>query len=66
MTTLYRTEIRLILRLLCAERDNADAMRNRPGQAYQALWNLEYDNTTAICEKLEAILNSNVKRIEVR
>jgi hypothetical protein len=63
MVKLYRNEIRWILNMVIADRDNSKALKDCPGQLYAALHNLEYEKMAALAEKLEKILESNAKRI---
>lgn len=66
MVTLTKTEIRWILNLVVANRDNSKALKDRPGQKYAALHKLEYENMASLAEKLEAVIKSKNKRIAVR
>lgn len=65
MTTLTRTEIRWILNLVVSSRENNKTLIDVPGQQYAPLHELKYENMDSLADKLERVLETNAKRIEV-
>ncbi len=63
---LTKAEIKWMLGMVADERDNSKNLMDRPGQCYAALHRLNYENMAVLAEKLEAILENDVKRITVR
>ena len=66
MTTISRTELRWLLNMVTKSRENSKALKDHPGQLYAALHKLEYENMASLAAKLEAVINSDNKRIAVR
>lgn len=66
MTKLTRSEIRMIMTLVASNRDNSDACRQNPNNIYRSLHEREYENMNHIYETLQAILDSDAKRITIQ
>jgi len=64
--TLTKTEIRWIINLVEKKRENCKELMNVPSKTVAALQQLEYENMTALTEKLEAVITSDNKRIAVK
>ena len=63
---LYRQEIRWVLNMVKQNRDESEALKDRPGQKYAALHALEYENMAILAAKLESILERNAKSIAIK
>lgn len=64
--TITRQEIRWILNFVKDSRDSSKRLKDFPGQKYAALHQLEYENMSALADKLQAILDNGAKRISIR
>lgn len=63
---LSKTEIRWMLRMVEEDRDSSKRLMDVPGQQYAALHKLNYENMSSLAEKLEQILDRDVKRVTIR
>lgn len=62
---LTRQELLWMLKFVEESRDNSETLKDRPGQCFAALHQLEYENMSALADKLNTIIHSNAKRITI-
>ena len=66
MQTLTQQELIWLQGLVKKSEANAKSFAAIPTQVYRSLWQLEYENMTALRTKLDAIIHSNDKRIAIK
>lgn len=66
MITLTKTDLNRLITLASRSGAKSKALIDKPGQKYAALHKLDYEIMTNLADKLEDIVKSGSKRIEVK